>query len=106
MILVFKSFSVFIPQVWDLLKFCKCPQHEENSGFLLHSFAKHRPLLVFALGHLHTYPAGPVGSTPKIALEFKSILFSVAPVSLLHTRPPLLAARGTFKDVGLSLLSY
>lgn len=49
MILVFKSFPMFIPQVWDLLKFCKCPQHEENSGFLLHSFAKHFQSLVFAL---------------------------------------------------------
>lgn len=64
--------------MWALLKFFKCPQQVvENSRFLLSSFAKHFQPLILTLGHPHPYPTGFVGSTSKVALEFRSISFPV-----------------------------
>ena len=53
---------------------------------MLYSFVKYVHPLVLSLGHPGPHPTGPLGSTSRISLKFKSILFLQVP-SLLPPHP-------------------
>lgn len=110
-ILVFKSFSCLSTR-FGIFKFFKCSQQEENSRFLPYSFAKHFQSLVFSWSsspipnrscRFHLQSSSRIQIHP---LPCGSITPPTPSGSLLHTMTPLLATRGTFKGVGLSVLSY